>query len=193
MTVTRHFSLNRLGVLALVAAAIVAALGLLQPAAAGYKKGDEAKVQLRNAAGAVVGDAKFEQERGGVEVRVKVRGLTPGFHGFHVHTTGSCVAPDFVSAGGHFNPTGEGHGHHAGDMPVLQVNADGAGEARFTLASFQLSQLFDADGSALVVHAGPDNYANIPERYSAAGPDQTTLGTGDSGGRVACGAIQLDD
>jgi Cu-Zn family superoxide dismutase len=193
MTVTRHFSLNRLGMLALVVAAIVAALGFLQQPAAAGNKGDEAKVQLRNAAGVVVGDAKFEQERNGVEVRVKVRGLTPGFHGFHIHTTGSCVAADFTSAGGHFNPTNETHGHHAGDMPILQVNADGTGEARFTIASFQVSQLFDADGSALIVHAGADNYANIPQRYSATGPDATTLGTGDSGARVACGVINLDD
>jgi Cu-Zn family superoxide dismutase len=193
MTVTRHFSLNRLGMLALVVAAIVAALGLLQqPAAADTKKGDEAKVQLRNAAGVVVGDAKFEQQRDGVEVRVKVHGLTPGFHGFHIHTTGSCVAADFTSAGGHFNPTGEVHGHHAGDMPILQVNADGTGEARFTTASFQVSQLFDADGSALIIHAGADNYANIPQRYAATGPDATTLATGDSGARVVCGVIQPD-
>jgi superoxide dismutase, Cu-Zn family len=193
MTLTRHFSFNRLGMLVLVVAAMVAGLGLVQRPAAAGNKGDEAKVQLRNAAGVVLGDAKFEQERNGVEVRVKVHGLTPGFHGFHIHTIGSCVAADFTSAGGHFNPTGEPHAHHAGDMPVLLVNADGTGEARFTIASFQVSQLFDADGSALIVHAGADNYANIPQRYSATGPDATTLATGDSGARVACGAIQHDD
>ncbi|HET9221900.1 MAG TPA: superoxide dismutase family protein [Roseiflexaceae bacterium] len=192
MTITRHFSLNRLLMLALAAAAIVAALSVLRPAAAG-NKGDEAKAQLRNAAGTVVGEVKFEQERNGVDVRVKVRGLTPGFHGFHIHTTGSCVAADFASAGSHYNPTGETHGHHAGDMPTLQVNPDGTGEARFTIASFQVGQLFDADGSALIVHAAADNYANIPPRYAPNGPDATTLGTGDSGSRVACGVVQLDD
>jgi Cu-Zn family superoxide dismutase len=192
MTLTRHFSLNRLLMLALAAAAIVAALSVLRPAAAG-NKGDEAKAQLRNAAGTVVGEVKFEQERNGVDVRVKVRGLTPGFHGFHIHTTGSCVAADFASAGGHFNPTGENHGHHAGDMPILQVNPDGTGEVRFTIASFQVGQLFDADGSALIIHSGADNYTNIPPRYAPNGPDATTLGTGDSGSRVACGVVQLDD
>ena len=192
MTLTRHFSLNRLLMLALAAAAIVAALSVLRPAAAG-NKGDEAKAQLRNAAGTVVGEVKFEQERNGVDVRVKVRGLTPGFHGFHIHTTGSCVAADFASAGGHYNPTGENHGHHAGDMPILQVNPDGTGEVRFTIASFQVGQLFDADGSALIIHAGADNYTNIPPRYAPNGPDATTLGTGDSGSRVACGVVQLDD
>jgi superoxide dismutase, Cu-Zn family len=193
MSLTRHFSLNRLGMLVLAGVAIVVALGLLQQPAAAGNTSDEAKVQLRNAAGVVVGDAKFEQERDGVEVRVTVSGLTPGFHGFHIHTVGSCVAADFTSAGGHFNPTGEAHGHHAGDLPILQVNPDGTGEARFTIASFQISQLFDADGSALIVHAGADNYANIPQRYSATGPDATTLATGDSGARVVCGVIQHDD
>jgi Cu-Zn family superoxide dismutase len=179
--------------LALVIVAIVAAAALLQQPAAAGNKGEEAEIQLRNAAGQVVGEADFEQEHNGVHVRVRVQGLTPGFHGFHIHTVGSCVPGDFTSAGGHFNPTGESHGHHAGDMPVLQVNPDGTGEARFKIASFQVGQLFDADGSALIVHAGPDNLANIPQRYAPNGPDATTLGTGDSGGRVACGVVQLDD
>jgi Cu-Zn family superoxide dismutase len=193
MTLTRHFSFNRLGMLVLVVAAMMAALVLLQQPAAAGNKGDEAKVQLRNAAGVVLGDAKFEQERDGVEVRVKVHGLTPGFHGFHIHTIGSCIAADFVSAGAHFNPTGAAHAHHAGDLPLLLVNPDGTGEARFTIASFQVGQLFDADGSALIIHADADNYANIPHRYLGTGPDDMTLKTGDSGARVACGAIQHDD
>ena len=201
MTLTRHFSFNRLGALALVVAVIMAALGFLQQPVAAGNKGQEAEVQLRNAAGQVVGDVDFEQERNGVHVRIKVQGLTPGFHGFHIHTTGSCVPGDFTSAGGHYNPTGEAHGHHAGDMPLLLVNADGIGEARFTIASFQVGQLFDADGSALIVHAGPDNYANIPQRYSTTGqdgstqpgPDGSTLATGDSSARVACGVVQVDD
>jgi Cu-Zn family superoxide dismutase len=122
-----------------------------------------------------------------------VEGLTPGFHGFHIHTIGSCVAPDFVSAGGHFNPHGQSHPMHAGDMPVLLINADGTGEVRLTDGLFKVADLFDADGSAIIIHAGPDNYANIPPRYAPNGPDATTLATGDSGGRVACGAIEHND
>jgi superoxide dismutase, Cu-Zn family len=196
MIAKKQLTFNRLGALILIAVALAALILSLRPAAAG-NKGDEAKVQLRDANGVVVGEAKFEQQRNGVEVQVKVHGLLAGFHGFHIHTVGACIGPDFVSAGGHFNPAGVNHAHHAGDMPVLLVNADGTGEARLTTASFQVSQLFDADGSALIIHAGPDNFANIPSRYKldngAAGPDATTLATGDSGARTACGVIQHDD
>src|SRR5690242_11798812 len=189
MNTRKRYLFNGLGALVLILATIVAALSLLQRPAAAGNKSDEARAKLRTAARAIVGDVKCDQERNGVEVQVKVHGLAPGFHGFHIHTTGSCIAPDFTSAGGHFNPAGHNHPGHAGDMPVLLVNADGSGEANFTIASFQIAQLFDADGSAVIVHAGPDNYANIPTRYAAAGPDATTLATGDSGARTVCGVI----
>jgi Cu-Zn family superoxide dismutase len=65
-----------------------------------------------------------------VIVRGEAEGLTPGFHGFHVHAVGQCVAP-FASAGGHYNPDGVGHGSHAGDMPSLLVLDDGTAEAQF--------------------------------------------------------------
>jgi Cu-Zn family superoxide dismutase len=85
------------------------------------------------------------------------------------------------------------HGDHAGDMPPLLVTADGDAWATFVTDRFTLDELRDADGSAVMVHAGRDNLANIPpERYSAAGvpgPDATTLMTGDAGARVACGVI----
>jgi Cu-Zn family superoxide dismutase len=73
-------------------------------------------------------------------------------------------------------------------MPVLLVNNDGTGEVSFETDRFALKDLFDEDGSAIMVHALPDNYANIPERYGEV--DQETLETGDSGDRIACGAIQ---
>jgi Cu-Zn family superoxide dismutase len=72
-------------------------------------------------------------------------------------------------------------------MPVLLVNEDGTGEARFVSDRYSLA---DVVGRALIVHAGPDNYANIPTRYAATGPDATTLATGDAGGRAACGVIR---
>lgn len=150
-----------------------------------------AKALLRNAFGEPVGTAKFTQEEDGtVLVRAVVHDLPPGFHGFHVHATGTCTPPSFTSAGGHYNPFGEVHPNHAGDMPVLLVNADGSGEARFKTDRYAVADLFDADGSALIIHAFPDNYANIPTRYAIAGPDATTLGTGDAGGRLACGVIR---
>ena len=90
--------------------------------------------------------------------------------------------------GGHLNLEDAFHPDHSGDMPVLLVNNDGTGEVSFETDRFTLEDLFDEDGSAIIVHALPDNYANIPERYGEV--DQATLETGDSGDRIACGVIQ---
>jgi Cu-Zn family superoxide dismutase len=151
------------------------------------------KVELRGANGASIGFVKLTKQGGKVIVRGEVSGLTPGFHGFHVHSVGQCVAP-FTSAGGHYNPGGTGHGSHAGDMPTLLVLDDGSAEAQFATDRFAINELFDADGSAIIVHAAPDNLANIPTRYQSTtegvfGPDSATLATGDAGGRVACGVV----
>lgn len=169
------------------AAFLVASLAvLIAPAGAAERT---AQASLYDSAGGPVGRAWLVQKDGQARVHVEVRGLTAGFHGFHIHTTGQCVAP-FTSAGGHFNPGGTSHGHHAGDLPLLYVNADGTGEARFTTDRFDVAGLFDADGSAIIIHAGPDNYANIPaDRYDP-DPDTATLATGDAGGRVACGVLE---
>ena len=74
-------------------------------------------------------------------------------------------------------------------MPVFLVNADGSGEGWFETDRYAIADLFDADGSALIIHANPDNHANIPVRYDP-DPDTTTLATGDAGGRIACGVIR---
>jgi superoxide dismutase, Cu-Zn family len=119
-----------------------------------------------------------------------VMDLPEGFHGFHIHTTGSCEAQDgtpFGAAGEHFNPDGSTHDHHAGDLPSLLVGADGKGYLVVATDRLTVDDLFDEDGSAIVVHANADNHANIPERYG--GPDQETLKAGDSGDRIACGVV----
>lgn len=151
------------------------------------------KVTLHNAAGAEIGFVKLSKQGGKVIVRGEVSGLTPGFHGFHVHAVGQC-APPFTSAGGHYNPGGAGHGSHAGDMPSLLVLDDGTAQAQFATDNYSIDELFDADGSAIIVHAGPDNFANIPTRYQSTteavfGPDSATLATGDAGARFACGVV----
>ena len=152
-----------------------------------------ARATLRDASGNVVGVVKLSLTDGKIGVKARVEGLPAGFHGFHIHSAGTCDASvGFASAGGHFNPTRATHGGHAGDQPVLLVNADGTAELRFTTDRYAVGDLFDAGGSAFIVHAGADNYANIPTRYSAAGvagPDTTTLATGDAGARSACGVI----
>jgi Cu-Zn family superoxide dismutase len=189
----KRFLINGLGLLALVLVAAVAAISISGQVAARGGRNEKAEVRLRNAAGQEIGKVKFKQERDGVSVEVDVHGLTPGFHGFHVHTVGSCVGPDFVSAGGHFNMPGHNHPMHSGDMVSLLVNPDGRGETSFMTGSFKVADLFDADGSAVIVHAGPDNFANIPVRYAPNGPDATTLATGDSGGRTGCGTVEHDN
>jgi superoxide dismutase, Cu-Zn family len=151
------------------------------------------KVTLQDAAGETVGFVRLTRQGGKVIVRGQAAGLTPGFHGFHVHAVGECVAP-FTSAGGHYNPGGTGHGSHAGDMPSLLVLDDGTAQIQFATDRFTIAELFDADGSAIIVHAAPDNFANIPTRYQSTtegvfGPDSATLATGDAGARVACGVV----
>jgi Cu-Zn family superoxide dismutase len=140
---------------------------------------------LKDAAGKPVGTATFSTATGGVQVKVQVAGLPPGPHGFHVHAAGLCEAPGFTTAGGHFNPTGKQHGldnpkgHHGGDLPNLVVGPDGKGEGTATLSGLTLgegeSSLFHPGGTAVVIHAGPDDGKTDP--------------AGNSGARIACGVV----
>ena len=158
--------------------------------------GSVATAELRSQAGAVVGRVTFQQvapDR--VQVRGVVDGLGPAsdFHGFHVHTNGACTGDFVASAGGHWNPSSSTHGDHAGDLPSLYARADGRAFTSFSTDAFTVDQLLaDPGGVAVVVHAGRDNLANIPSRYSSAegsGPDTATKATGDAGGRFACGVV----
>lgn len=138
--------------------------------------------------GQAIGSAIFtEDATGQVHVNVHVKGLAPGLHGIHLHAVGSC-SPSFLAAGGHHNPLGHQHGlenplgAHAGDLPNLVVNPAGVGHLNAITTHATLSagptSVFDVNGSALIIHAGPD--------------DQVTDPTGNSGGRVACGVIVSD-
>ena len=175
-------------------------------ATGGSWHGADAIARLKDAEGNFVGVVRFESEGNVVEVEADVKNVDVNageFHGFHVHQTGKCnpesvdpaTGSPFFSAGGHFNPSGEDHGDHAGDFPVLLVQSDGDADEEFDTDRFRLWQLFDRDGSAVIVHAGLDNYANIPERYHSHteevfGPDSATLATGDAGARFACGVVR---
>jgi Cu-Zn family superoxide dismutase len=141
--------------------------------------------ELKNARGESVGSAILRDEGDRVRVVVHVTGLLPGRHGIHVHAVGRCEPPAFQSAGGHFNPLRKKHGlenpegAHAGDLPDLEADASGRAEYvastdRLTLAPGPTS-VFDADGSAVVVHARAD--------------DQRTDPAGDSGERILCGQL----
>ena len=131
--------------------------------------------------------------------------LAPGPHGLHIHTVGRCetnsVAPaggapgNFLSAGGHFQGgASAAHPGHAGDLSSLQVRPDGTAMLVTTTSAFTKEQLLADPGTAIIIHGGADNFANIPaDRYQqingAPAPDETTLAAGDSGKRVACGVI----
>jgi Cu-Zn family superoxide dismutase len=160
---------------------MVLAAGLAGWATQGSAADVHADAALKTAAGAPAGTATVTQTTDGLQVTVKVEGLPPGSHGVHVHTVGRCDAPDFASAGGHWNPGQMQHGldnpkgHHAGDMPNLTVGADGKGMLAYVLPGAKLDALLDADGAALVVHATTD--------------DQKTDPSGNSGGRIACGVF----
>jgi Cu-Zn family superoxide dismutase len=159
-----------------------------------------AKAELQNTAGATVGTVWFEGKGHHAEwVRVALAlpagAPNPGaFHGFHIHAVGSC-APTFAAAGGHWNLSGAGHGAHTGDLPSVLVGPDGSASARFETHRFDVDQLFDADGSAVILHADPDNFGNVPRgpgQYADPNGfyDSSTRLTGDAGARYACGVVE---
>ena len=204
MTTVSRTRTTRLRTAAVCGLTAAGALGL---GVAGAAEGDatsqarhgNAVAELRDTSGRAIGTVRFQARRDRVRVRVEVAGLTPGFHGFHVHATGHCAAP-FTSAGGHQHGVGQTHGAHAGDMPPLLVLRDGTASMSFQMDGLTLEDLLDqsGDGSALIIHADRDNLANIPARYhshvpdassTTFGPDAATLATGDAGARAACGVI----
>jgi Cu-Zn family superoxide dismutase len=157
--------------------------------------------------GAKVATAKFEFNDGYVKITLETTGtgqLSPGFHGVHIHSVGKCeansVGPtggapgDFLSAGGHFQAPGHTGDPESGDLTSLEVRKDGSALLVTTTDGFTKDELLAGQGTSIMIHAGADNFGNIPaDRYTqvngAPGPDHTTMSTGDAGKRVACGVI----
>ncbi|WP_120716692.1 superoxide dismutase family protein [Tsuneonella amylolytica] len=142
-----------------------------------------ATISLPN--GQPVGTAQFAQVGNTATVAVALTGIAPGTHGIHLHTTGACAAPDFTSAAGHLNPLDRKHGSaapggkHEGDLPNIVIGSGGSGTLTADLMGTPdqvRSWLFDADGTAIVVHAAPDDYVTDP--------------SGNSGARIACGVVK---
>lgn len=166
---------------------IISAVFLSLVIICGQAAAETVEIVLHDRDGEEVGTAKLIQEDDGVIIAVEAQNIEPGFHGFHIHETGLCEPP-FTSAGGHYNPERKDHPYHAGDLPSLLVNRDGGAYMVVMTDRFSLEDLLEGDGTALIIHEKPDNFANIPQRYVSE-PDEDTLATGDAGGRIACGVI----
>lgn len=144
------------------------------------------EVDLQNGDGESVGMATLEQVSKGVKITIDGHDIPKGTHGFHIHESGKCEAPDFKSAGGHFNPTDTNHGFddpdgpHAGDLPNIVVGEDGTVNESFiakkvTLEKGKDDSLLSDGGTAIVIHEGADDGKSQP--------------SGDAGDRFACGVI----
>ncbi len=143
--------------------------------------GAVAIAELRTAVGTPAGRVRATESAGTIRVTIEAKGLPPGAHGVHVHTTGLCEGPKFESAGPHWNPTSRQHGtdnpqgSHAGDLPNLTIAADGSGTLDMALPAGTMAGLLDADGAAFLVHAKADDLKTDP--------------SGASGDRIACGVF----
>lgn len=164
--------------------ALTAALGTVAAQPAPLQASDSVQTVIRDASGKEVGQAILTEAAHGVIVKVKFASLPPGSHAFHIHDVGQCEPP-FTTAGGHFNPGNTKHGfansagYHGGDMPNVDVPASGAIEVEVFVPDVSLhdkNKLFDTDGSALIVHAGVDDYRTDP--------------AGNAGDRIACGVLK---
>lgn len=166
-------------ILALISGAMLAGC-----AASPSVSGPSARANLEPTKGnGARGEVTFQQTGAAVQVAGRISGLKPNAeHGFHVHEKGDCSSGDGMSAGGHFNPGGKGHGHHAGaerhagDMPNLKADANGNVEFRFDVPGITIgSGAADIVGKGLIVHRDPDDYKTQP--------------AGNAGPRIACAVI----
>jgi len=166
-----------------VSVAVLLALGLIW--ACGESPAQTAKATLVNGQGQKVGEATLTETPQGVKIDLMVQNLPLGAHAFHIHEKGDCHGPDFMSAGGHFNPFGKQHGlknpqgPHAGDLPSITVGPDGRATvstvAKLVTLKEGKNSLFQTGGTSLMIHEKPD--------------DDRTDPAGNAGPRIACGAI----
>ncbi len=154
-------------------------------ASMGSEAGLSAEATLKDKDGKQVGYAVLIQTSDGLRIAVTGYRLPPGIHALHIHEAGKCEPPEFMTAGGHFNPTGKQHGRlnpagpHAGDLPNMEVKSTGEGGVEITTRAVTLgsgpTSLFGIGGTSLVLHAVPDDEKIDP--------------AGNSGARIACGVI----
>ena len=175
-----------------MATALAVGLGGCAREAAGPQSVDAAgssppalSIEVRDTAGITMARAHVSEVGDSLRLRVEAMGMRSGTYGAHIHTTGRCDRPDFTSAGPHWNPTGQQHGKnnpqgmHKGDLPNLAVGTDGRGSFEVTIPAATMARganaLMDADGAAVVIHAGADDYRTDP--------------SGNRGARIACGVL----
>ncbi len=159
---------------------LLAGLALTGCAGSGLIPRNAATAELMDAQHMRHGNVTVRPNGGSLRLHAEVRGVAPGSYGIHIHQAGSCLGPDFKTAGGHWNPGGKQHGRdnpmgaHMGDLPNVGVGADGRGVLDATVPG-NLAELIDADGASVVLHAAADDYRTDP--------------SGNSGARVACGVL----
>lgn len=149
------------------------------------------EVNMYNASGDMVGKATLTDGKNEVTIKLKVEGFSPGFHGIHIHEYAKCDAPDFKTAGNHFNPEGKKHGlmhpegTHIGDLPNVEADSSGIIDTEITVSDATLKEgkksLLTGEGTALIITEDQD--------------DGMTQPSGESGKRLVCGKItkQKDD
>jgi superoxide dismutase, Cu-Zn family len=151
------------------------------------KPKDTLVVPIKTSTGEDAGTATFTQEKSKLSIKLDLKNLPVGQHAVHIHARSAGYAPDFKSAGGHFNPENKQHGtlnpmgHHAGDLPQnVEIGEGHVGQATFKVDYLSLdpaspNSILANGGTAIIVHEKPDDMKTDP--------------TGNAGKRIACGVI----